>query len=440
MCRSISYADILSLRHRLKVIHLNHSDISGGAARAAYRIHHSLREAGVDSWMWVNKATAGDWTVEGPATKVAKALAALRGHAVNPLVKTLKTSNPIIHSPSILPSQWIKRINASDAESVQLQWVQGEMLSIADIGRITKPIVWTLHDMWAFCGAEHYTQEYRWREGYARDNRPAYESGFDLNRWTWERKRKHWLRPMHVVTPSHWLADCARESALMRGWPVRVVANCLDTHRWQPVEQILARQLLGLPLDAPLLLFGAMGGGSDPRKGFDLLASALDHLRGKVPGLQLVVFGQLAPLNPLDLGFPVHYTGHLHDDVSLRLLYSAADALVVPSRQDNLPNTAVEAQVCGTPVVAFNVGGLADIVEHNRTGYLANAFDCADLAAGVLCVLEDGSSQCSASAGGDRIPSMREQSRALAVSRFSNSVVAEMYQAVYAEALNLNRL
>lgn len=195
----------------MKVIHLNHSDISGGAARAAYRIHHSLREAGVDSRMWVNKATAGDWTVDGPATKVAKALAAVRGHAASPLVTTLKTGNPIIHSPAILPSQWVKRINASDADIVHLHWVQGEMLSIADIGRIEKPIVWTLHDMWAFCGAEHLAWDDRWREGYRRDNRPPHESGFDLNRWTWQRKRKHWQQPMHIVTPSQWLGDCVRE-------------------------------------------------------------------------------------------------------------------------------------------------------------------------------------------------------------------------------------
>jgi glycosyltransferase involved in cell wall biosynthesis len=369
--------------------------------------------------MWVNMASAGDWTVEGPATKGAKAFAALRGHATSPLVKTLKTGNPIIHSPAVLPSQWVKRINASDADIVHLHWVQGEMLSIADIGRIERPIVWTLHDMWAFCGAEHYTEEFRWREGYRRDNRPAHESGFDLNRWTWERKRKHWRRPIQIVTPSHWLADCVRESALMRDWPVLVIPNCLDTDRWKPMEQALARELLGLPADVPLLLFGAMGGGRDPRKGFDLLTAALGHLRGVIPGLELVIFGQLAPRNPPDLGFPVHYTGHLHDDLSLRALYSAADALVVPSRQDNLPNTAVEAQACGTPVVAFHIGGLPDIVAHQRTGYLAKAFDVADLAdlaVGIAWVLGE---------------DLRQASRERAVARFSNAVVAEQYRAVY---------
>ena len=408
----------------MRVIHVNHSDISGGAGRAAYRIHHSLREAGVDSRMWVNKATAGDWTVDGPPTKVAKALASVRGHAVSPLVKTLKTGNPIIHSPAILPSQWVKRINASDADIVHLHWVQGEMLSIANIGCIQKPIVWTLHDMWAFCGAEHYTDDHRWRDGYRRDNRPLHESGFDLNRWTWQRKRKHWQKPMHMVTPSRWLADCASDSALMRDWPVFVVPNPIDTDRWKPLERTFARELLGLRTDVPLLLFGAMGGAHDPRKGFDLLLEALEHLcdDSRAQGMELVVFGQRAPQSPPNLGFPIHYTGHLHDDLSLRALYSAADALVIPSRQDNLPNTGVEAHACATPVVAFYTGGMTDIVEHQRTGYLAKAFDTEDLAYGITWVLERrGTGE------------LGEQARERAEARFAATVVAEQYRAVYAE-------
>jgi glycosyltransferase involved in cell wall biosynthesis len=101
----------------------------------------------------------------------------------------------------------------------------------------------------------------------------------------------------------------------------------------------------------------------------------------------LVVFGQHAPRSPSSLGLPIHYTGHLHDDRSLRVLYSAADAMVVPSRQEAFGQTASEAHACGTPVVAFNTGGLADIVEHQSTGYLSKAFDTEDLAQGITWVL-----------------------------------------------------
>lgn len=409
----------------MKIFQVNYSDINGGAARAAYRIHHALRRSGVDSTMLVNVAASGDWTVQGPQTKLGKVGARIRPQ-VGALAKTFfRTGNPIIHSSAILPSSWPKRLNRSDADVLNLHWVAGEMMSICDIGRLRKPVVWTLHDMWAFCGAEHHTDDTRWREGYRADNRPTHESGFDLNRWTWARKRNRWRHPIHIVTPSRWLTDCVRESALMRDWPVTVVPNPIDTDHWQPVERSLARSLLGLPPDAPLLLFGAMGGVCEPHKGFDLLLGALEHLRGQIPEMQLVVFGQLAPPQPPDLGFPVHYTGHLHDDLSLRVLYSASNVLVLPSRQDNLPNTGVEALACGTPVVAFNTGGLPDIVEHQRTGYLAEAFDPEDLANGIRWVLSDT----------ERMKALAVDARAVAVERFSNEVVVPQYLAVYAEAM-----
>lgn len=410
----------------MKILQLSHSDISGGAARAAYRIHHALRQVGLDSRMWVDSAAASDWTVQGPGSKLRKALARIRptlgGLPFKPL---FKTGNPILHSPAILSSGRASALNASDADSLHLHWIQGEMLSIAELGRLGKPVVWTLHDMWAFCGAEHYTEEFRWREGYRKDNRPAYEQGFDLNRWTWQRKRKYWQRPMHMVTPSRWLAQCVRESALMCDWPVSVIPNPLDTQRWQPIARALARDLLGLPKDVPLLLFGAMGGGNDPRKGFDLLLGALQHLQDEIPELQLVVFGQLRPKEAPELGFPLHYTGHLHDDVSLQLLYSAANVMVIPSRQDNLPNTGIEALACGVPVVAFNTCGLPDIVRHQETGYLAQPFDTEELARGIQWVLADSL----------RYERLSAYARTYAVERFSNAIVAGQYKVLYEQMI-----
>lgn len=404
-----------------KVSIINNSDLVGGAARAAYRIHHALRKHGIESQMLVNHSTARDWTVTGPSSKLQKAFVKLRPSFAGFVSKLHTTGNPITHSPAIAPTNWHRRLNVSDADVVNLHWVNGEMMSIADIGRIDKPVVWTLHDMWAFCGAEHVTEDFRWREGYTRANRPSHEGGFDLNRWTWARKRKHWQRPMHIITPSNWLADCARQSMLMRDWPITVVPNTIDTDVWQPIDKLIARRLLGLPLDAPLLLFGAMGGGQDRHKGFDLLQAALKHLGVQLPDLELVVFGQLPPPVPPDLGFPVHYIGHIHDDVSLRLLYSAADVMAIPSRIDNLPNTGVEAHACGTPVVAFNTCGLPDIVVHQETGYLANAFQVEDLAHGIVWVMNDKR----------RHAALSLAARQRAVKLWSNEVVSRQYKAIY---------
>lgn len=411
----------------MKILTLNYSDVNGGAARAAHRIHHALRGFGIDSRMLVNVAASGDWTVNCPASKMSKAIVRTRPLLATSLCKLLRTGNPIIHSPSLLPSDWPHRINAAVADLVHLHWVQGEMLSIADISRISKPIVWTLHDMWAFCGAEHYTTDYRWRDGYRPDNRPDHESGFDLNRYTWHRKRKHWRFSFQIVCPSHWLADCVKSSALMGHWPVSVIPNPVDTHSWQPIDQRLARQLLQLPEDCPLLLFGAMGGSHDPRKGIDLLLAALSQL-GKeddLQDLQVVVFGQPAPQSPPQLGFPIHYTGHLHDVLSLRALYSAADAFVLPSRQDNLPNTGLEAHACGTPVVAFNTGGIPDIVDDRVTGALADPFNPASLAEAIRWVLQDS----------QRLHQLGAAARSRAELLWNPACVAGQYAEVYRQAL-----
>lgn len=381
--------------------------------------------------MCVNYASLGDWTVQGPVSKWGKAWVKVRAPLGGLVTSLLKTGNSVIHSPSILPSNWPNRINKSDADVIHLHWVNNEMLSIGDIGRLRKPLVWTLHDMWAFCGAEHYTEDFRWRDGYTKVNRPFYERGFDLNRWVWQRKRKHWNHPMHIVTPSRWLADCVCASALMNDRPVHVIPNAIDTESWQPVPKALARQILHLPPDVPLLLFGAIGGIDDPRKGFDLLRKALLHLDGQLPGLELVIIGQLAPRESESLGFPVHYTGHIYDDVSLRLLYSAADALVIPSRQDNLPNTGVEALSCGIPVVAFDTCGLPDIVQHKQTGYLTKAFDTVDLANGIRWVLQEQSE----SEAAETLSWLGTNARHDAISRFSSTVVAEKYLQVYKMAV-----
>jgi glycosyltransferase involved in cell wall biosynthesis len=180
----------------------------------------------------------------------------------------------------------------------------------------------------------------------------------------------------------------------MGAWPITVIPYPIDLNVWAPWDQAQARALLGLPPERPLVLFGAIGGSADPRKGADLLMEALQRLRSQVAGspleqLQLLVFGQSRPVQPPELGFQIHYSGSVQDDLRLRLLYAAADVMVVPSRQEAFGQTASEAQACGTPVVAFATGGLVDIVDDRVSGALAEPFDPASLAAAIRWVLED---------------------------------------------------
>jgi len=379
--------------------------------------------------MAVDEKLSQDWRVEGNISKLDKALSLSRRLVAEIVRSMVVTRNPVLHSPSIISSRMVKRINSSDADVVNLHWVQGETLSIPDVVRIKKPIVWTLHDMWAFCGAEHYTDDYRWRDGYTRANRPKNETGFDINRWVWNRKRRHWKNSFDIVCPSRWLGNRAKESVLLGEWPTTIIPYPIDTDSWKPMSQPVAREGLHLPKGVPLLLFGAMGGKADPRKGFELMQQALRSLlanpRAAGMGIELVIFGQLSPENQQDFGFPVHYVGHLHDDLSLRALYSSTTVSIVPSLQDNLPNVGIEALSCGTPVVAFDTGGLPDIVDHRINGYLARAFDSEDLALGILWVLER-------SAPGAK--ALRTAARNSALAHFSPSKVAERYEQVYQKA------
>lgn len=377
----------------MKVVHVSHSDRSGGAARAAVRIHHAVRGLGIDSTMLVANGAGTDPTIVRPSSAVARLWAKGRRFLALPVRGLLRTASPSLHSPAFVPSRRSAALNDRAIDLVHLHWVNCEMMSIADIGRLSRPVVWTLHDMWAFCGAEHYADDDRWRHGYTRESRPANERGFDLNRWTWLRKRRHWKRPLQIVAPCRWLADCVAQSPLLGRWPVTVIPHPLDTGYWRPEERRLARRELGLPAEAPLLLYGAVGGEQDPRKGFDLLAAAVGRLRElkmhRLADLELIVFGDSSGTCELAAGVRVRHVGHVHDDQRLRLLYAAADALAVPSRQEAFGLTAAEAQACGTPVVAFDTGGLADIVSHRETGYLARPFDSDDLAAGIAWVLSD---------------------------------------------------
>jgi glycosyltransferase involved in cell wall biosynthesis len=287
-------------------------------------------------------------------------------------------------------------LNRRPQELLHLHWLQDEFLSVEAIGRLRGPVLWTLHDCWPLCGAEHYPHglgDQRFAQGYGAATRPRDHRGLDLDRWTWQRKRRAWrslLPQLQLIAPSHWMAQQAAASSLFAGVPCRVIPNALP-EVFRPYPRAQVRRWLGWPQEHRLLLFGAMDGVADPRKGFDLLVEALQQLKQLDPALaedcHAVVLGQSTPAVPPSLPLPVHYAGRFDDDLSLALAYAAADVVVVPSRLDNLPQSATEPLACGTPVVAFHQGGLPDLVQHRRNGWLAAPEDARDLALGLQWAL-----------------------------------------------------
>lgn len=409
----------------------------GGAARATRRIIEALRtHAGerADVAVWTTDGRpqfAGHRTgLPGGTTRAVRVLSRRASGLADRL--PWRTTNEIYHSRADVWTGLGGRLERDGGDVINLNWLGRDTISIEEVGRLRTPVVLTLHDMWAFCGSEHYAADDRYQRGYPVGRRPDGESGVDWNRLTWVRKARSWRRPMQIVTPSRWLADCVRASALMSSWPVRVVPYPIDPEVWAPLDQGAARALLGIPPDSIVVLFGAIGGESQPIKGADLLRAALERLPDalgdpdRIARVRLVVFGgaEARVEGAGRLPFLVQHLGSIVDDRLMRATYAAADVMVVPSRREAFGQTASEAQACGVPVVAFRVGGLPDIIEDRITGRLVEPFDTQALAEAMAWVLEDE----------PRRLVLRDASRASAIDRFDPARVAEEYLEVLLSA------
>lgn len=410
----------------MKILQINTAADIGGAGIAAHRLHQGLRSLDVESTMLVNKQRRSSNFVVTPSSNYDKVLS-----RVAPLLERIpgrlvKTSGRV--SASWVPDTLRRRIDKLSPDILNLHWVNDGMMRIETLPRFQQPVVWTLHDMWPFSGGEHYVgNSIRYKEGYLANNRPAGETGLDINRWIWARKRKSWssVSNLVIVAPSRWMANCARESVLFRNYRVEVLPNGIDHDRYHPIDHAVARNILGLPENKKLILFGGVLATGDERKGFHLLIEALEKLESQAGTgeYELVVFGSPSGDSPLSM--KTHYLGRLQDDISLAIVYAAADVFVAPSLEDNLPNTVLESLSCGTPVVAFDIGGMPDMVTHMTNGYLAPGFDTSELAKGLSWVMEDG----------PRWKILSQEARSTVVRTFNQQLSASRYRDLYEEIL-----
>lgn len=388
----------------MKALLLSHSDNGGGAARAAYRLHAALNQHDTASTMLVDFKGTEDPLVHRVSGDRARWLRVTTDQ-VPRMVGGL--AEPTNFSAGLCSGITRRMQLAAHADVVNVHWINFGFASVAALGRLALPSVWTLHDMWTLTGGIHYTDD-------VNATRSSWEG------WVRRRKLRHWRRPIQLVTPSQWLADQAGRSMITRGWPVEVIPNPLDTSVFSPGDSRGARSRLGLPLDPPIVLFALAHDLHDPRKGWDLLAQALAGLTAT--DAHLAIMGPSAPPTQWPTGLPpVHWLGRLNDEARVADAYRSATVVVVPSRMDNLPQTATEAAACGAPVVAFAVGGLPDIVDHGVSGYLADPYDVASLRHGLeLVVSDDGARR-----------SMALSARAKAESAWSPSIVAHRYRELF---------
>lgn len=277
---------------------------------------------------------------------------------------------------------------AEQFDILNLHWTANFLAphTLAELLSRQCPVLCTLHDMAAFTGGCHYTAGC---ERYREQCSPCPQLQSDelgLTRWTLEQKRRCLTaEKLRLIAPSRWLANCAVESGLFAPERVCTIANGLDTDIFRPTETIAAKRLLGIDPRTKTLLFGAADN-REHRKGFDLLVEVWRHIAddARVKDLlaerriRVLVFGE--GTDALEaVGTPTLNLGAIHNESRLALIYSAADLLVLSSRQDNLPNILLESMACATPAIAFDIGGVPDVVRDRVNGRLIPPFDIAEM-------------------------------------------------------------
>jgi glycosyltransferase involved in cell wall biosynthesis len=408
------------------------SDLHGGAARAAYRLHRALREINVDSRMVVAAKVSDDDAVIGPSA-LGRFGARISARLDRLPLRRYRNAHGSLFSPAWAPGSAAARVRAQQGDLVHVHWVNNGCLRIESLARLTGPLLWTLHDQWLFTGGCHYSGACtRYLQSCGACPTLGSNNSKDLSRAVFLRKQQAWpALPLTLITPSRWLAQLAATSALARGRRIEVIPNCLDTDVFKPSGVLAARRELKLPEDGYVVLFSGLLSARDERKGYQLLAPALERLSKKLGNgsICLVVLGMNPPANPAAVPYVVRYLGVLSDDSQLARAYAAADVFVAPSLQDNLPNTVMEALSCGTPCVAFDVGGMPDLIEHRDTGYLARAYEVEDLAAGLEWVCSDRNRQRALSA----------RAREKVLTAYSPKIIAERHMALYEDVLSSAR-
>jgi glycosyltransferase involved in cell wall biosynthesis len=346
--------------------------------------------------------------------------------------QNFETTNSILHSENKTTKIDLEYINNSDYDLVHLHWINYDTISIEDIAKIKKPIVWTIHDSWLFCGAEHYQNiienDTRFIAGYLRCNRPATTKGIDICRKTYLRKSKSWRnKNFTVISPSNFERDCYVRSALFlnRGTNCAVIPNVLPKNIFRPLNKQALRKLYNVPLDKKVIGFGAVQVSKEKTvKGGWLLLEALRKIANP-NDFYFVVFGRMDETFVKECPMCSFVTGYVENEYILAAIYNLCDIFVCPSIIENLPNTCLEALFCGIPIAAFATGGIPDIVKHKETGYLAKPFDADDLYQGILYCLDD-----------QRKLSKNSMSRARKT--FDNEVIVRKHVDLYKQVLLSN--
>lgn len=411
----------------MNILHINTSD-TGGAAIAAIRLHQALLKHGIESnILFANQTRSEIPNAHSYRIKRKKYFARLLFSIKRKigLSKTyweritiqLKGQDKGIEAFSFPDSDFDITTQPvyQNADVIHLHWVSG-FVDYKFFKKNIKPVVWTLHDMNPFTGGCHYSDNCL---GFASNckNCPQLEGIRDLlnaNKNLNYKLQKIGNSLVSVVCLNQWMLKHVSESRLFKDMPKRIIYNCLNTDNFKPINKNFSRQLFNLPIDKTIILFVSENI-SNKRKGFQILLEAIHKISDKE--FFFCAIGDKTQL--VKNNDNIFFTGNIADERLMTILYNAADAVVIPSIEDNLPNVMLESLTCGTPVIAFPVGGILDIIEDGKNGILAK-----DISSESLIYAIESFVSIRDSFNTDRI-------REHALSLFSPNIIAEKYLDTY---------
>lgn len=408
----------------MRILHIVAGDLTGGAARGAYWLHLGLLESGIDSMIMTDSVeTFGDKNVISITGNNRSELLHKARYKFDSLpTRFYRNRTKAIFSTGFVGFDFTRTREYEDADIIHLHWINNGFVNIKHLSKITKPIIWTMRDMWPMTGGCHYSMGCeRYKIGCGKCTQLCSSRGYDLSKVVLNRKTKYIPKNTKFVGISSWLSETAKNSFLLRTFDVRTIYNNINTNDFFPIDKQVARDALGISTDKKIILIGAQSI-NDFYKGFEKFIEATQWLdKNKYI---FCFFGKLNNELVSILDFKYENFGFLNDNASLRLLYSAADVFVAPSLIDAFGKTLAESMACGTPVVCFNTTGPKDIVDHQLNGYKAAPFESSDLANGINWVINS-----------PEYKTLSNNAREKVIRCFDSKVAAKQYIELYQSIL-----
>ena len=362
----------------MKLLNVSYSDLFGGAAKSSFRIHkciNNFNKTNIESKMIVIKKLSKDKKVFKISGKLNAFMFKIKNYIGMMFGKFDNSENP--KSYNFFNSPVLNYINNSECDVVNLHWINAETLSIDDVNKIKKPFVITMHDMWWICSTENYLplNDKKWITGYKNSN--------FISKYFWNKKRK--LKPKGIICPSSWLLKCVKKSYLMKNKKTIHIPYPVNRKIFYPQKVNQLSKLNIFKNKKVKIFFSVFGDPKDHRKGIDLLIKSLEQLDPN--SFELIV----ASNNFLkdNLKFKTISLSQINNEKILSKIYNLCDFVVLPSRLDNLPNVGLEAQSCAKPIIAFDVGGISDIVDDKKNGYLIKPYNTKEFSKKIEKLIKD---------------------------------------------------